>query len=115
MTETILDYLAENTKLSDLPNEEARWIAEELGMRAAIWMILTFGGIPVYLPKAAGTNLKHKYAIAHYDGKNARYLARKLGVAERTIYKWVKHKKSGAAPDKAAAPYSQLDLFTSRS
>lgn len=80
-------------KACDMPNEDTKWLAENIGIEATMKIILYFKGMALYI---AGDDLimrlKKKYVAKVYNGKNVREIARKLDVSERTIYRWINEK-----------------------
>jgi Mor family transcriptional regulator len=91
--EEILLSLGKTLSSSDLPDSDSRWIADNIGMDAAIKMCLQFSGVQIYIPKSTEVRLKRLYVERNFTGNNARSLALKLGVAERTIYQWLNEPK----------------------
>lgn len=91
--DSLLREFVDICKRDDLPGDELKWIADECGLETALKLALQFGGLQLYVPSSMRTAIKKKYARKKYDGSNARALALRLDVAERTIYRWVS--KSG--------------------
>ncbi len=101
-SDDILLPLAEQLPTEELP-DGLRWLAERVGMHAVAAIIVEFDGLQMYVPKTIKQGLKRKYFIDHYDGHNARNLARLLNVAEPTVYRWLEDSKQPTA--------EQLDFF----
>jgi hypothetical protein len=106
MADEFLIQCAKEFTQDDLPNDGMRWLADEIGMEAAVRVIVNLAGTALYAPVTAKTALKRKYAQKHYDGHNSRRLALQLDVAERTIFKWI-----GESEDSFKKIAEQTSLF----
>ena len=81
--------LSGSLTIDELPSNELKWLAKEIGLDAVIKIIINFSGINIYIPIGAKTALKKGYVKKHYDGTNTRELALKLNVSERTVQSWI--------------------------
>lgn len=81
-------------KPEDMPTENLRLIAESCGVEATIKLIEGIGGISVYIPSSAKTQIKTNYILKKYDGTRdcVNRLAIELGVSANYIYKIVNKK-----------------------
>lgn len=89
MLEDLIKVCAEVLKIDDLPNEELQLIASDLGIEAIIKLAMKFSGIYIYIPKDLKKKIKKAYVLRCFDGTNAKQLARKLDISERSVYDWV--------------------------
>lgn len=89
MDQELIKVCVENIKIDDLPSEELQIIAQDLGVEAIVKLAINFSGVYIYIPKELKKKLKKIYVLRTFDGTNARALARKLDISERTIYDWV--------------------------
>jgi len=89
MDQEMIQYMSEAFKVEDLPNEDLQLVAKDLGMSAIVTLILNHSGVYLYFPKDLKNKLKRLYVLRTFDGSNAKSLARKLDISERTIYEWV--------------------------
>lgn len=77
----------ETLKIDDLPNEELRWIARNLGMEVAVKLWRAFRGKQIACPAKLDRRIACRYMREHFD-KSTRELAHEMGVAQRTIYRY---------------------------
>ena len=77
------DYL----KIDDLPNEELRWIARNMGLDVAIKVWRRFKGDHIACPAKIDRDVICRYMRDHFD-KSAHELALDAGVHTRTIYRY---------------------------
>jgi len=82
-SESWLDELTVET----MPNDDLREIAELIGLDAAKKLLYYFRGCTIIVPRIGVRNALPDLVRKHYNGFNARDLALKFGVSERTIYR----------------------------
>lgn len=72
----------------DMPNDDLKFIAESVGIEAALALILCAPGLTVTIPKNPLKALKDKYIIANYNGSkySINELAIQCEVTQRYIY-----------------------------
>lgn len=72
--------------------EQHREMAQLIGVENLIRLSEIYGGTSIYIPKVDDLLKNSRYAaiMREFDGTNIRYLARKYGVSERTVYRLVK-------------------------
>lgn len=100
-------YLSETLKMDDLPNEDLQLVAKDLGMDAIVKLILNHSGVYIYVPKELKKKLKKMYVLRNFDGSNAKSLARKLDISERSVYDWVHEADAG----KNSIKFEQGDIL----
>lgn len=66
--------------------------AELIGIENLMKLSHTFGGTSIYIPKEKELlkDFKYKQIAKEFTGKNAKELARKYHLSERTIYRIIK-------------------------
>ncbi len=74
--------------------EPYKSIAEVIGVETMIKLSENFPSVTLYIPTISGLlkQTNYKNIMNEYNGANIRYLARKYGVSERTIYRILESK-----------------------
>jgi len=96
----MLQELYKEITLEDMPGD-MRLVAESLGIETAINLMREFAGVTFSVPRLGFKKFMSRYIISNYTGSNARQLALKFGVTERTIYEILKNEKGKLYPPKA--------------
>lgn len=88
--EDLVKTLAEGCTIDDLQDDEGSlsFLVDIVGLERTVEIAIKLGGILIYVPKRVKSRLMEKYVINHYNGQNSRALALKLGLSERTVYRW---------------------------
>lgn len=81
-----LDWLDE-IEWEDLLNSDMRLIREKLGDGVLKKMLIELKSIHLYVTDKPINEARKRYVGQHYNGRNAKELAVKLGVSEQFIYK----------------------------
>lgn len=78
-------------KPSDLPTDDMQFIAENLGMDAALFLIQNFDGSGLAMPQKLMNKLKIKYIQQTWNGSSfqLRRFASEFGLSEKTIRKYL--------------------------
>lgn len=77
----------DSLKIDDLPNEELRWIARNIGMDVAIKVWRQFKGAHIACPARIDRDVVRRYMRENFQ-KTAHELAVDVGVNPRTIYRY---------------------------
>ncbi len=84
---------SESITCEDL-QEQHKEIAEIIGIQNLIALSKHFGGTQIYIPQMEQLikNVKYKAITEEFNGCNIKYLAKKYGVSESTIYRLIRDK-----------------------
>lgn len=99
--------MSKTLTLDDFPEGILREIAEQISPAVAVEIWEKFGGTQMYIP--LGSERKNVlYVLDHYNGHNAKALARALRISERTVYAYLAGRvvKSGKSQNRAAGESS---------
>lgn len=72
--------------IADMPNGDLHLVAQVAGVNFAVRLLKDFAGMSLSIPKYGFKKIFSRYVKKHFDGTNAKVLARRLGVTERFIY-----------------------------
>lgn len=89
--------------MDDLPNDELRLIAQDLGLDAAVKVWKRLAGTTMSLPARFPKDYSMRYIHAHYDGRNTSQLARALGITTRTVQGYLAAKMPAPRPGDRAS------------
>ncbi|HOW51789.1 MAG TPA: Mor transcription activator family protein [bacterium] len=91
------DWCESNMTLDDLPNEDLRMVAQDLGMDTALRLLRGFGGMVLSVPKTGLQKAGERYIKEFYGRLNVRQLVRETGICERQIYYILNGKQNEAS------------------
>ena len=78
--------------IDDLPNEGLQYLAQVAGMETAKKVLTHCAGMRFDIPIRPCRKAAKRYIEIHYNGNNARQLARTLGMSERFVYQVLSEK-----------------------
>ena len=86
-------------------------MAQLIGVENLIRLSEIYGGTSIYIPKVDDLLKNSRYAaiMREFDGTNIRYLARKYGVSERTVYRLVSELLQTEKPKRMEGQISIFD------
>jgi Mor family transcriptional regulator len=86
--------MLETLSVEDLPNEGLQYIANTCGMDIAKLLITHCAGMHFDIPLRPNRNAAKRHIELNYDGRNAKTLAREIGMSECFVYKVLREKSS---------------------
>lgn len=104
--QALIEY-SRDMAIADMPTKDLQWIAESVGVEAAVKLALEHSGVRLHLPRRLVFMLKKRCVQKLFNGANTRELANQLGVGETTIRKWT---SPVASPAPQTTP-AQTSLF----
>jgi Mor family transcriptional regulator len=84
--------LLESLKADDLPNDGLQFIANTCGIEVARALLRNCPGMRFDIPLRPKRSIAKRYVEIHYDGSNARILARQIRMSEAFVYKVLSEK-----------------------
>lgn len=100
----MIDSWEKDMTVNDMPNGDMRLVAELCGIDTALLLMKHLGGVNIYVPKMIERRIMAAYVQRHYDGKNAKNLAVRMGKSIRFVYSLLQENK-----DKGNGQTSLLD------
>lgn len=88
--QTLLEPIAAGLTPDDLRSDDLRWLAETVGMKAAVSLAMGYPGMSFYIPKRCQSDLKLRYLRKHYTGSNMREMCRLLDISQTTAKRWLR-------------------------
>lgn len=90
MEQKLIDMLTPE----QLPNEDLSYLVEIIGMDSVKKLLKLCGGMSFYVPRTMSRAFYMSYIRENYNpqSRNARVMARDLGITEQTVYDMLKSK-----------------------
>jgi len=76
-----------NLNIDDLPTEGLKEAAKAIGLPAVKTLMVKCPGAKLYIPKTLNSSYNKKFVKDHFTGDNHEWIADRLGVTVRTIYR----------------------------
>lgn len=94
-----LDWIRE-VEIEDLLKNDTKLIAKKLGIDVLIKLWEHLSSFNLYISTVPITKARIRYISKFYDGTNAKEIAARLGISERTLYRLLSMKPRRGRPPK---------------
>lgn len=85
-------FINEKMAVEDMPNEDFRLIASELGVDFAVQLLELMAGMWLTVPKCWNQKVAARYVKENFNGENVRNLVIETGLSQSKIYRILNEK-----------------------
>lgn len=101
-----LSWMKEIDGVERLLDKDMKLVYENCGIETVINLLENLPSINVYISKAAVTRAQETYILKHFNGRNVKEIAIKIGCSEMRVYQVIKNNLN-----QVKKPDNQVRLF----